>query len=50
MYPSCYVLNGEATNADFVVSGLNRPGLKPMIYHTQVEHASHYNTAVVFYI
>jgi hypothetical protein len=38
------MLSGEATNTNFIVFGLTRPELKPMIYHTQGEHANHYTT------
>jgi hypothetical protein len=34
--------NYEATNTNFIVFGLTRPGLEPMIYRTQEEHAYHY--------
>ena len=47
--PACCVLNGEATNTNFIVLGLTRTGLKPTIYRTQCEHADHYtNDAVDF--
>jgi hypothetical protein len=36
------VLNGEATNSNFIVFGLTRSGLEPTIYHTRGEHANHY--------
>jgi len=32
--PLCCVLSGEATNTNFIVFGLTRPGLEPTIYHT----------------
>ena len=32
----------EATNTNFIVFGLIRPGLEPTIYHTRGEHANHY--------
>jgi len=28
------MLGGEATNTNFIVIGLTRPGLEPTIYHT----------------
>jgi hypothetical protein len=34
------VLNGEATNINFIVFGLTRSGLEPKIYHSRGEHAS----------
>ena len=37
----------EATNTNFIVFGLTRPGLQHMIYHTRGEHAYHYATDVV---
>jgi hypothetical protein len=36
------VLSGDATNTNFIVLGFTGPGLKPTIYRTRVEHASHY--------
>jgi hypothetical protein len=41
------VLIGEATNTNFIVFGLTRPGLEPMIYSTRGEHANHYATDAV---
>jgi hypothetical protein len=41
------VLNGEATNTNFIVFGLTRRGLDPTIYRTRVEHANHYTTDAV---
>jgi hypothetical protein len=41
------VLGGEATNTNFIVFGLTRPGLEPTIYRTPGEHANHYVTDVV---
>jgi hypothetical protein len=38
------MLSGEATNTNFIVFGLTRPGLEPMIYRTQGEHANYYTT------
>jgi cobalamin biosynthesis protein CbiD len=40
------MLSGEATNTNFIVLGLTRLGLKPMIYHTQGKHANHYATKI----
>ena len=45
--PSCCVLSGEATQINFIVFGLTRPGLEPTIYHTRGEHANHYATDAV---
>ena len=33
--------SGEATNTNFIVFGLTRSGLEPMIYHTRGEHVNH---------
>jgi hypothetical protein len=41
------VLRGEATNTNFLVFGLTRPGLEPMIYHTRSEYANHYTNDAV---
>ena len=38
---------GEATDTNFIVFGLTRPGLEPTIYHTRGEHANHYTTDAV---
>jgi hypothetical protein len=38
------VLRGEATNTNFIVFGLTKPGHEPTIYHTRGEHANHYAT------
>ena len=38
----------EATNINFLVFGLNRPGLEPTIYLTRGKHANHYATDVVY--
>ena len=40
----------EATNTNFIVFGLTRPGLEPNIYHTRGENANHYTTDVVYCI
>jgi hypothetical protein len=45
--PKSYMFSGEATNTNFIVFGLTRPGLEPMIYHTRGEHANHYTTNAV---
>jgi hypothetical protein len=36
------VLSGEATNTNFIVFGMTRPGLEHTIYSTRGEHANHY--------
>jgi len=41
------MLSAEATNTNFIVFGLTRPGLKSITYHTQGDHANHYITDVV---
>ena len=41
------MLNGEATNTDFLVFGLIRLGFEPTIYRTCGEHANHYATDAV---
>ena len=38
--PYCCVVSGEATNTNFIVFGLTRPGLEPTIYRTGGEHAN----------
>ena len=42
------MLSGEATNTNFIVFGLTRPGLKLTIYRTRDEHVNYYATDVVF--
>jgi hypothetical protein len=42
------VFSKEATNTNFIVFGLTRPGLEPNIYHTRGENANHYTTDVVY--
>ena len=32
--PSCCVLNGEATNTNFILFGLTQAGIEPAIYRT----------------
>jgi hypothetical protein len=39
-----------ATNTNFIVFGLTRPGLEPTIYHTRDEYASYYATDAVYHI
>jgi hypothetical protein len=41
----CCMLNGEATNTNFIVFGLTSPGLEPTIYHG--EYANHSTTDAV---
>ena len=41
------MLSGEATNTNFIVFDLTQPGLEPMIYHIQGEHAYYYTTDTV---
>ena len=41
------MLSGEATNTNFIVFGLTRPGLEPTIHRTRDEHANHYATDAV---
>ena len=41
------MLSGEATNTNFVVFSLTRPGLELTIYRTRGEHANHYTTDAV---
>jgi hypothetical protein len=41
------VLIGEATNTNFIVFDLTRPGLEPTINRTRGEHAKHYTTDAV---
>ena len=42
--PLCWVLSGEATNANFIVFGLTWSGLDLTIYRSRGEHANHYKT------
>ena len=44
------MLSGEATNTNFIIFGLTRLGLEPMIYRTLGEHANHYATDAVHII
>jgi hypothetical protein len=48
--PEWCVLSGEATNTNFIVFALTRPGLEPTIYCTRGEHANHYATDAVVFI
>jgi hypothetical protein len=41
------MLSREATNTNFIVFSLTRPGLEPTNYHTQGQHANHYTTDTV---
>jgi hypothetical protein len=41
------LLNGDATNTNFIVFGLTRTGLELTIYRTQGEHANYYATDAV---
>jgi hypothetical protein len=43
----CCVFCGEATHTNFIVFGLTRWGLEPMIYRTPGEYANHYSTDAV---
>ena len=45
--PEYCVFSGEVANIDFIVFGLNRLELEPMIYHTGDEHANHYTSDAV---
>ena len=45
--PWCCMLSGKATNFNFIVFGLTRPGIEPTIYRTRGEHANHYATDAV---
>ena len=45
--PKCCMLSGEATNTNFIIFGLARPGLETTIYRTQGEHDNHYATDAV---
>ena len=42
------MFSGEEPNTNFIVFGLQLPGLEPTIYHTQGEHANHYATDAVY--
>jgi hypothetical protein len=42
------MLSEEATNTNFLVFDLTRPGLKSTIYHTRGEHTNHYTTDAVY--
>ena len=45
--PYWCVLSREATNTNFIVFCLTRPGLESMIYRTWDKHANHYATDAV---
>jgi hypothetical protein len=47
--PLCCVLSGEATNTNFIIFGLTRPGIEPTIYRIRDEHATHYTTNAVYF-
>jgi hypothetical protein len=44
-----WTLLTEATNTNFIVFGLTRPGLEPTIYRTLCDHANHYATDAVIH-
>ena len=46
----CCVLNGEATNTNFIVFDLTPSGLEFTNYHTLGEHANHYTTDAVHFL
>jgi hypothetical protein len=41
------VLSGVATNTNFIIFGITRPGLNPTLYRTRGEHANHDNTDAI---
>jgi hypothetical protein len=41
------LISGQEANTNFVVFGLTRPRLEPMIYRKRGEHVNHYSTDVV---
>ena len=41
------MISGEATNTNFIVFGLTRPGLEPTSYHTWGKHANLYITYAI---
>ena len=43
------MLSGEATNTNFIIFGLTRPGIEPTIYRIRDEHANHYTTSAVYF-
>ena len=45
--PICCVHIREAINNNFIVCGLTRPGLEPIIHCTRHEHADYYTTDAV---
>jgi hypothetical protein len=44
------MVSGEATNTNFIVFDLTRPGLEPTIYRTRGKYANHYATDAVLKI
>jgi hypothetical protein len=42
------MFSGEAINNNFIVFGLTRQVLEPMIYRTRGEHANHYTTDAIY--
>ena len=44
------MVSGEATNTNFIIFDLTRPGLEPTIYRTWGKHANHYATDAVLKI
>jgi hypothetical protein len=44
------MLSGEATNTNFIVFGLIRPGLEPTIYCSKDGYVNHYPTDAALYI
>jgi len=43
------MLNGEATNTNFIVFGLTLSALETKVYRTRGEHANHYTINAVFF-
>jgi hypothetical protein len=43
------VLSGEATNTNFIIFGLTRPGIEPTIYRIRDEHANDYTINAVYF-
>ena len=46
--PKCSVLSGKATNTNFIVFGLTRSGIEPMISRTRSDNANHYTSDAVW--
>jgi hypothetical protein len=42
-----FLLSGEATNTNFIVFGLTRPGLETTTYRNRGKHANYYSTNAV---